>query len=128
MAPTSKARAQQPQTTLKHSSWYALAIYAAMSFAVAGYCYSEITTLETSGGSIKIPMLLMLPYEVAGKWGLVGFLGAIGVYWLALGVVRAFGARSQERVPFAFEDPEWARRMREEAPPAREPVPTRRRR
>ena len=125
MAPSSEARTQ-PQTTLKPSPWYALVI-AAICFGVAGYSYSEITTLETSGGSLKIPVLLMLPYQVAGKWGLVGMLGAIGAYSLALGVARVFGARSQGRVPFTFKDPEWARRMSEEAPPAREPVLTRRR-
>jgi len=126
MAPSSQGRTQQ--TTAKRSPWYALVIYAAFCFGIAGYSYSVITALETSGGSIKIPVLLMLPYQVAGKWGLVGILGAIGAYSLALGVFRAFGGQRQERVPFAFEDPEWARRMREEAPAAREPVPARRRR
>jgi hypothetical protein len=129
---TSMAPRTQPQTTLKRSPGYALAIYAAICFGVAGYYYSAITTLESSAGSTKIPVLLMLPYEVAGKWGLVGILGALGAYALGLGVVRAFGARSSPRsagggVPFELEDPVWARRMREEAP-APQTGPARRRR
>jgi len=124
MAPSSQGRTQL--TRAKRSPWYALVIYAAFCFGIAGYSYSQITALETSGGSIKIPVLLMLPYEVAGKWGLVGILGAIGAYSLALGAVRAFGGQSPGRVNFVSEDPEWARRMREEAPPAPEPVPARR--
>ncbi len=128
MAPSSQARTQPQTTFVKGSSWYALVIYAAICFGIAGYYHSKITALETSGGSIKIPVLLMLPYEVAGKWALIGVLGAIGAYSLGLGLLRAFGIRSQGSVPVASEDPEWARRMREEAPRAREPVPARRRR
>ena len=113
----------------KPTPWYALLIYAVICFGVAGYFYSEITTLETSGGVIKIPLWLMLPYKLGGKWGLVGILGTIGAFSLALGVVRAFSARTGKgRVPFAFEDPVWARRLREEAPPSREPGPVRRKR
>jgi len=129
MAPISPARTQL-QTTRKPSRWWELVIYAAFCFGVATYYLSEITTLEISGGSIKIPLLLMLPYKIGGKWGLVGILGAIGAYSLALGVVRAFSVRSSPPgpVPFEQQDPLWARRMREDAPPARNSAPAPRKR
>jgi hypothetical protein len=119
MAPISPAPTQQ-QTSPKPSRWWELVIYAALCFGVAAYYHSEITSLETSGGSIKIPVLLLLPYQIGGKWGLVGILGAIGACSLALGVIRAFGGQSSSRgrVPVALEDPVWASRMREQAPPA----------
>jgi hypothetical protein len=122
MAPITPA-GTQPQTTRKPSRWWELVIYAAFCFGVAGYYLSEITTLEISGGTIKIPLLLMLPYKIGGKWGLVGILGAIGTYSFALGVVRAFSARSSppRPVPFEQQDPVWARRMGEDTSRARTP-------
>jgi len=111
MAPSSQGRTQLTRT--KRSRWYQLVIYAAICFGAAWYFHAEVTALERSPG---------------GKWGLVGAVGAIGAYSLALGIVRAFGGQSQGVVPVASEDPEWARRMREDVPRASEPVPARRRR
>ena len=111
MEPSSQRRTQLKRT--KRSRWYELLLYAAICFGAAWYFYSETTALERALG---------------GKWGLVGAIGAIGAYSLALGVLRALGSQNQRGVPVASEDPEWARRMREEAPRAREAVPARRRR
>jgi hypothetical protein len=43
------------------------------------WAYSAITKMETSGGSIRINVILALLYNILGKWGVVGFLSVFGL-------------------------------------------------
>jgi hypothetical protein len=47
--------------------------------AVGVGCYFWFDHLETEGGRIRIHALILLLYNLLGKWGVLGVIGGIGV-------------------------------------------------
>ena len=58
--------------------------------AAAAYMYYRFTAMQASGGSIRLPAILVLIYQVLGKWGAVGVTGVFGAIavWMGIDDIR----------------------------------------
>jgi len=71
----------------KEKSWILNLIGLLFFAGLAWWSYSKITGFETGGGYLSLPKPLMLFYDLAGKWGVVGFWLAFAAYNLIKGIV-----------------------------------------
>lgn len=53
--------------------------------AVSGVLFWALYDLERNGGSIRMPIILIGIYKIAGKWVLSGLFAVVGLVYLGLG-------------------------------------------
>ena len=71
----------------KDLSWALNLIGLLFFLGLAWWSYSKITRYETNGGYLSLPKLLMLFYDLLGKWGVVGVWLAGALYNLVRGII-----------------------------------------
>ncbi len=54
-------------------------IFGFVMIIAAVWMYSVFAKYEASGGSFSLPRIAVFVYSLVGKWGIVGFIGLIGV-------------------------------------------------
>ena len=64
--------------------WLLLIVGVAM-FALAWWTHSAFTKMELSGGSLRMPAIAVLLYQIFGKWALVGIFAIVGAVFCRLG-------------------------------------------
>jgi hypothetical protein len=69
---------------------WAFLIVGIMCLAAAVGLYFLFAGLERSGGSMRLPGILVLIYQVLGKWGAVGATAGFGAIatWLGIDEIR----------------------------------------
>jgi hypothetical protein len=65
--------------------WWGQLLISAFLFLFALLLYMGFTEMETKGGSVRIPWVLVAVYHVAGKWGCVLLLTVPGAVYAVLG-------------------------------------------
>jgi hypothetical protein len=90
MAESTQVRAESDD------KWWKTALYSGFMFALAGFLYFYISNAEAKGGSIRMWWLLILVYDVIGKWGVVGIVVALGVGLLAVATSEFRKARRND--------------------------------
>ena len=57
---------------------------------IAWLSYTKLTRYETLGGYLSLPKILMLFYDVIGKWGVIGFWLLLVFYNFIKGLILIF--------------------------------------
>ncbi len=66
---TSSIKSEKPE---KEKMWFINILGILFFGGLAWYAFAHITTMEERG-VVVLNKFLMLPYDLAGKWGVVGF-------------------------------------------------------
>jgi len=67
----------------------ALILGGVLMLAGAVFCYFWLADKELHGGTIRMPVLALLLYELLGKWGVSGLVALVGIVILGRGIQRA---------------------------------------
>lgn len=54
-------------------------VFGLIALAGAFWMYTVFAKYEASGGNFSMPRIAAIFYSLVGKWGIVGFVGLIGV-------------------------------------------------
>ncbi len=71
--------------------WKAFGIAAAAAL-LGFFCYQELDTMEQQGGSVRMNVLVILLYKIAGTTGVALAFGAVTLFFLVSGI-RQLAAR-----------------------------------
>ena len=79
----------------KPTHWIKSALVGAACLAGAGYFYWDLTRFEDEGGERRLRQPIAFLYNVAGKWGVVGFFVLCGL----ASAFFAFQERAKQKAP-----------------------------
>jgi hypothetical protein len=70
---------------------WAFLLVGIICLVAAAYMYYKFNAMQRSGGSIRLPAILVLIYEALGKWGAVGVTALFGAIatWMGVEEIRA---------------------------------------
>lgn len=87
-----EAKAREAGDTWK---WWYYILGGAGIGAVSVYLYLDLTAFEQSGGTRRVTKAIGMLYDLGGKWGVVGTLGALALLSLGVGVWEYWEQKSQ---------------------------------
>ena len=64
---------------------WAFVVAGVMSIGLAVILYYVFRKYEAGGGSMRLPGIVVMLYQILGKWGVAGFFGLFGIIAIWLG-------------------------------------------
>jgi hypothetical protein len=69
-----------------YDAWWKTFLFGLVCLLLAAFFYSVFSDLEASGGTHRFPRILIVLYDIGGKWLVAAVLGVFGVLGVGFGV------------------------------------------
>ena len=69
-----------------YDAWWKTFLFGLVCLLLAAFFYGVFSDLEASGGTRRFPRILIVLYDIGGKWLVASVLGVFGVLGVGLGV------------------------------------------
>jgi hypothetical protein len=69
-----------------YDAWWKTLLFGLVCLLVAAIFYGVFSDLEASGGSRRVPRILIVLYNIGGKWLVSSVIGFFGIVGVALGI------------------------------------------